>query len=266
MKITDRTEAGPTFPSSHPSALTEARVDNAKPPSSKAPAGNTATSKAAGAPLQGPRTVEDVATLLGIPTTEMTPAIRKGLAQLIEDVVRLQREIEAKNQRIAYLEKLVDEDPLMPVLNRRAFVRELTRSMAYADRYGVTSSVLYFDVNGMKQINDTYGHGAGDAALSHVALTLTAHVRKSDIVGRLGGDEFGVILVQADEPVAKMKGDSLAKSIAETPFPWERRQLFVDVSFGVSSFSGPVNTPDEALAAADQHMYADKRAKRGEAL
>ena len=217
-------------------------------------------------PLQDPHSIEDVATLLGIPTTDMTTAIRLGLARLIDDVVRLQKEIEVKDKRIAYLEKLVDEDPLMPVLNRRAFVRELSRSMSYAERYGIISSVLYFDVNGMKRINDTYGHGAGDAALSHVAKTLVTNVRKSDVVGRLGGDEFGVILVQADEDQAKAKGGALATVIADTPFLWETRQLSVSVSFGASSFSKTINTADEALAFADRHMYADKRAKKDQSV
>lgn len=211
-----------------------------------------------------PRSVEDVATLLGIPTAEMTPAVRQGLTKLIEDVVRLQKEIETKDKRIAYLEKLVDEDPLMPVLNRRAFVRELSRSMAFAERYGIQSSVLYFDVNGMKRINDTYGHAAGDAALSHVAETLVANVRKSDIVGRLGGDEFGVILVQADEQSAMAKGRTLAMRIAEVPFGWETEKLFVGVSFGASCFSRTITSADEALAYADRHMYVAKRTQQNE--
>lgn len=211
------------------------------------------------------RSVEDVATLLGVPTAEMTPAIRQGFARLIEDVVRLQTEIEAKDKRIAYLEKLVDEDPLMPVLNRRAFVRELSRTMALDERYGLVSSILYFDVDDMKRVNDGYGHAAGDAALAHVAETLRANVRKSDVVGRLGGDEFGVILIQADEPSALGKGQSLATLIAERPFSYRGEQLHIDVSFGASCFSRSVRTADEALAYADRHMYAAKRTRRDSA-
>ncbi|NBC34875.1 MAG: diguanylate cyclase [Alphaproteobacteria bacterium] len=253
MKIPDRTRQRPGARAG-PAAATHPRTE-----------GVQGEKNGAAAPEAGkPRSVEDVATLLGIPTTEMTPAIRRGLGKLIEDVVRLQQEIAAKDKRIAYLEKLVDEDPLMPVLNRRAFVRELSRSMAFAERYGIQSSVLFFDVNGMKCINDTHGHAAGDAALSHVAEILVANVRKSDIVGRLGGDEFGVILVQADEQAATTKGHSLAQLIGATPVTWAGKELFVGVSFGASCFSRTIKTADEALAYADRHMYADKRTRRNE--
>ena len=248
MKIHDRTTRTHGQPPSHPAAPSKAAAD----------AGTAAIGPQRIAKAGSP---DDVATLLGIPTAEMTPAIRQGLARLIEDVVRLLNEIDGKNRRIAYLEKLADEDPHMPVLNRRAFVRELSRSMAVAERYGIISSVLYIDVNGMKRINDSHGHGAGDAALSHIAETLVAHVRKSDVVGRLGGDEFGVILVPADENQAVAKGHSLARLIAGTPFLWDKQQLYVDVSFGATVLSGSLRTPDEALAYADRLMYEDKRAR-----
>src|SRR5581483_1972703 len=103
-------------------------------------------------------------------------------------------ELVQANARIVELERLADEDALMPVANRRAFVRELSRMIAFTQRYGLPSSVVYFDINGMKQINDSHGHTAGDAALQHIAKILVDNIRSSDLVGRLGGDEFAVIL------------------------------------------------------------------------
>lgn len=203
------------------------------------------------------RTVNDVASFLGIPAAELTPSVREGLARLIAEVDRLRRDLEDKDRRIAYLERLADEDPLAPVLNRRAFVRELSRMMAYAERYGAVSSVLYFDVNGMKRINDSYGHGAGDAALSHVATILVDNVRRSDSVGRLGGDEFGVLLAQADEDVARIKGAELATLIAQTPFYWEGQPLHVEAAVGAFAFRG--GEPTEILDRADREMYKHKR-------
>ena len=93
------------------------------------------------------------------------------------------RELAEARTQIAQLERLADEDALTPIANRRAFVRELTRMIAFTNRYGVPSSVVYFDVNGMKQINDNHGHPAGDAALRQVAKVLLDNVRSSDIVG-----------------------------------------------------------------------------------
>ena len=97
------------------------------------------------------RSVGEVATFLGIPEAELTPSVREGLSKLMAEVERLRQDNEEKDRRISYLERLADEDPLMPILNRRAFVRELSRMMAFTDRYGGISSVLFFDVDGMRR-------------------------------------------------------------------------------------------------------------------
>ena len=111
------------------------------------------------------------------------------------------------------VERLADQDALLPIANRRAFVREMSRLASYSERYHTPASLVYFDINGFKAINDIHGHAAGDAALQSVAELLVQHVRESDTVGRLGGDEFGVILVHADEAVANTKAQSLADAI-----------------------------------------------------
>ncbi|HET8726886.1 MAG TPA: GGDEF domain-containing protein, partial [Alphaproteobacteria bacterium] len=204
------------------------------------------------------RTVTDVATILGITEGELTANVRNGLAKLIAEVERLRRDLDAKEHRIAYLERLADEDPLAPILNRRAFVRELSRMMSFAERYGVASSVVYIDVNSMKRLNDTYGHSAGDAALAHVANILLANVRGSDAVGRLGGDEFGVLLAQADQAAATAKAADLKREIEAKAVAWDGRELVVTVSVGACAFDGG-GEPHEILRAADQAMYRQKR-------
>ena len=138
----------------------------------------------------------DVATLMGIPEAELTPKVRAAIDRLMTEVHRLKDTLEQANKRVSFLETLADQDALTSLLNRRAFVRELSRMMAFAERYKAPSSVIYFDVNGMKQINDSLGHAAGDAALGHLGKVLLENVRASDVVGRLGGDEFAVLLAQ----------------------------------------------------------------------
>ena len=105
----------------------------------------------------------------------------------------------------------------MPIYNRRAFVRELTRVISMTERYGQPSSIIFLDVDGLKKINDRHGHGAGDVALLSVADRLLLNVRESDIVGRLGGDEFGVILFNADGETALAKAAALTENIAAHP-------------------------------------------------
>lgn len=210
-----------------------------------------------------PQAAADVATIAGLSDTELTPKVRQALDMLMNEVQRMREELGQARSRINYLEKLADEDTLVPIANRRAFVREMSRMIAYAERYGAHTSVLYFDINGFKEINDTHGHAAGDQALQHVATLLADNIRESDIVGRLGGDEFGVILAQAGAESALEKAAMLSSLIESTPFQWEGSSLSLSVSFGAYSFSGGEDA-GEALQRADQAMYAQKQSRAAE--
>jgi len=207
------------------------------------------------------RTVTDVASIAGLNESELSPAVRAALAALMEEVERLRRELDRSRRRIEYLERLADEDTLLPVANRRAFVRELSRMMSFGERYGITGSVLYFDVNHLKRINDEHGHAAGDAALRKIAEVLLANVRSSDLVGRLGGDEFGVILTQADEKTAREKAAALAALIADTALDWEGARIPLSVAYGMQSLTEAAGA-DDALNAADKEMYRQKRGRQ----
>ena len=241
------------------------KVENGRP-------GSAARVRATGSPraaaqayggttVAAPAPPADLASIAGIPEAELTPKVRDALTMLIAEVQRMREELSQAQRRVSYLEKLADEDTLVPLANRRAFVRELGRMVAFAERYGTPSSVLYFDINGFKRINDEFGHTAGDGALHHIAHILTHNVRESDIVGRLGGDEFGVILAQADAASAAEKAAVLANAIASEPFPWEGNKLRLSASFGAYTFSGGVDA-SEALERADKAMYAQRQGNR----
>ncbi len=111
-----------------------------------------------------------------------------------------------------------------------------------------------------KQVNDRHGHAAGDAALHHLTKLVLDNIRETDIVGRLGGDEIGVILARADEATAKAKAAALAKLVAERPLKFEDKELPLSISVGAVAFTGEDEAAD-ALARADKAMY---EAKRGE--
>lgn len=221
-------------------------------PAAVSPAGTAA-------PVRTPDPVDK--TLLGLAAVDLTPRAREVLMTLMAEVETLRRDLERSHQRITELEKLADSDTLSPIANRRAFVRELTRVMSYAERYSVATSLLFFDVNGLKAINDTLGHAAGDAVLIHVAETLRAHIRASDVVGRLGGDEYAVILTHADEAQAHIKADYLAGKIRELPARYEAHLIPVSAAVGVYTF-GPGESPTDVLTRADKAMYDRKRAMK----
>ena len=216
-----------------------------------APAGQTAA----------PAPITDVSSIGGIPEAELTPKVRAAIDMLMNEVQNLRQELRQAQQRVGYLEKLADEDTLVPIANRRAFVRELTRMVAYAERYGTHSSVLYFDLNDFKAVNDEYGHAAGDAALRRVSEILLENLRESDVVGRLGGDEFGVILAQADAATAAEKAAQLSSAINGSFVEFEGQSIPIKVSHGAYSFTGGENA-GEALRRADAAMYANKRQKQ----
>jgi diguanylate cyclase (GGDEF)-like protein len=197
--------------------------------------------------------------LLGISEDALTPELREGVARLAAERDRLRDELARARGRIASLERLADEDSLTSVANRRAFVRQLTRTIAFTHRYGVPASVVYFDLNNMKQINDAHGHPIGDAALRHLAAVLRENTRSSDIVGRLGGDEFGVILAQTDEAQAHSKAAALASAIADAPLRHGKLTIPISAAYGVHAFSGS-DDPQRAIEAADRAMYRQKRA------
>lgn len=202
-------------------------------------------------------------TLLGIPAAELTPRVRETIITLMREVETLRHELDVTKSRLNEMERLADTDSLSPVANRRAFVRELAKVMSYAERYNVPTSILFFDVNGLKKINDTLGHAAGDQVLMHVAETLRAHVRGSDMIGRLGGDEYGVILTHANEEQAQAKARLLADKISERPLTIEGQVITAAAAVGVYCF-GPGETPTDVLSRADQRMYAHKRALKAE--
>lgn len=215
-----------------------------------------AARKTAAAPAEAqPIVTTDI---MGIPEAEFTPKVRAAIMTLMQEVDKLRRGLHQSQQRIAYLEQLADQDSLTPIANRRAFVRELSRMMSFAERYNTPSSVIYFDVNDLKVINDTLGHAAGDAVLAEVAQVLVKNVRDSDFVGRLGGDEFGVILAYTDQATANEKAAALGAAIAAHPVTWQGKTINISASWGAHSFQGG-NDAAGALDAADKAMYMRKK-------
>jgi diguanylate cyclase (GGDEF)-like protein len=217
----------------------------------------------AGAAVSGqPAARADQAAFLGVPEPEMTPAVKAALVTLLTEIDDLRGEVGRLKARLAEAETLADRDALTPLLNRRAFLRELSRVAAFAERYGSSASVVYFDLDGFKGVNDRYGHAAGDAALIAVADRLAGLVRESDLVGRMGGDEFAVALVQAEATTAGAKAETLATAIAREPLQFGEWSAPVRLSWGVAEIA-PGMTAQDAVAAADAAMYARKRVRTG---
>jgi diguanylate cyclase (GGDEF)-like protein len=154
------------------------------------------------------------------------------------------------------LAQLAIQDPLTNVLNARAFSHELAQELSRNRRYGRPLALIYLDLDDFKSVNDAHGHATGDAVLRLVADAMRGAVRQADAVGRLGGDEFGVLMPETDGDVAHAAANRLVASI-RTVF---RGTPSVTASIGVVAVSGTEAGTDELLRKADQAMYAAKRA------
>jgi len=175
-------------------------------------------------------------------------------------IAQLTAEVEALRRRVAELQLLADRDPSTPLLNRRAFLRELQRALAFRARYGGGGVLAYFDLDGLKALNDGFGHAAGDAAIALVAQALADNIRETDFAARLGGDEFGVVLVQTDPAEGRRKARALAELIAAEPLVFGGRKIAVRASVGVQALTEEMDAAAH-IAAADAAMYLNKRAR-----
>jgi diguanylate cyclase (GGDEF)-like protein len=189
------------------------------------------------------------------------PAVGQA-ALLLAEIERLKIALTHAEWKIAELEAHADVDPLLDILNRRGFERELARSISYVKRYGTAAALIYIDLDGFKAVNDQYGHAAGDALLVAVARELTGQVRASDIVARLGGDEFAVLMWNLSEAHALAKALELEAAIASAGAGTGRDRICVSASAGVVPISGNA-TPAAISDAADRAMYARKKERRG---
>ncbi len=164
------------------------------------------------------------------------------------------------------LERLSRTDPLTGLANRRHFMQLVEQELNRTFRYGGDLAVLMLDVDHFKTINDTYGHQVGDQVLKKLSVVYDATLREVDVVGRIGGEEFAILLPQTDKSQAVVVAERLRQTIAETAVPLgDGVPLHFHVSIGVSVASVGMDqrlTIDNLLAQADRAMYAAKNGGR----
>jgi diguanylate cyclase (GGDEF)-like protein len=178
----------------------------------------------------------------------------------IDSMVQLERENARLQARIIELERLVATDTLTPLFNQRHFAEELDRWCWRAHRYGGSFGLLFCDVDRLKTVNDIQGHAIGDDVLRAVAKALLGAVRKSDIVSRIGGDEFTVLLDSIAMEQLAEKTALMRNLFAAFPVKTAGPTLKMGVSIGSHPICKGSRAAD-VLEAADRAMYAHKRSK-----
>lgn len=179
--------------------------------------------------------------------------------RLVEEISRLRGQVAQLQERVEQLDHLAHQDSLIDLPNRRGFLRELERLIARVSRYDAKGAMLFVDVDGLKAINDSFGHRAGDEALIQVADLLANGVRKSDVCARIGGDEFGILLENADEASAHETAARLIDQIACCELMHDGYELPLSVAIGVGLIEAN-DTAEAVMARADQEMYRRKAA------
>jgi diguanylate cyclase (GGDEF)-like protein len=172
-------------------------------------------------------------------------------------VRRLEAELALARQRIDALEAQIETDPLLGILNRRGFERAFDRAFAHVKRYRSTAGVIFLDLDNFKSVNDRHGHLAGDAALKAVVSAIGAKVRKSDVMGRFGGDEFIILLWNVTLSSLRAKAKAIAKTITALRIPFGGGILRIEASAGTAM----LHAEDDAMRAierADADMYMQK--------
>lgn len=178
---------------------------------------------------------------------------------LLDEIGRLRGDVSRLQSKVAELELLAYQDPLVPLANRRGMLRDLEAMIARHQRHGTQAAVLFVDLDDLKVLNDSFGHGGGDVALIHVAEKLLLGTRANDTVARLGGDEFCVLLDHADEALALEIAERLVNMIAGEDYLYEELPMPLSVAIGVTLIE-PGDTPATVLARADKAMYRVKAA------
>jgi len=155
-------------------------------------------------------------------------------------------------------ERLAACDPLTGVYNRRHFTTRLLEEMERARRLKNPLAVLMIDVNNFKHFNDQFGHARGDFVLEQVARILRLHSRRTDVIARIGGDEFAVVLADADPPGAHIVAKRLRKQVALEGTGSLAFLGSVTISIGVGEWNRSITSPEELMELADQALYSDK--------
>jgi diguanylate cyclase (GGDEF)-like protein len=190
-------------------------------------------------------------------------ALFSSLVLFRMQVLLLQRHQAQLMMRMSELKEMASRDEMTGLHNRRHFYEVAEQELAAAQQRRDTLAMLLLDLDGLKAINDEYGHGVGDIVITRLAQVITKHIRTTDVAARLGGDEFGVVMQGTDKRGAFALARRLWEEMERGPLYEEgQTHLMVTVSIGVAGYPWGGDTLDEMLQWADADMYANKVSRR----
>jgi diguanylate cyclase (GGDEF)-like protein len=200
----------------------------------------------------------DVFTVMDIPAEEVTPKVQQTLSQIMVEFDKLRDELSHARSHILYLEELSETHTYLPLINRRGLHRELSRVLALGERDGVVNTFVCFHVRNIESIRRKFGHGAAEAGLIWAADCLSAACRDTDIVGSMGGHDFGLILTMADSENAAEKAAAIALQLEGGSYPWDGERLSLMTAHGLHTFI-PGDNAESVMGQADAELLRKER-------
>ena len=180
--------------------------------------------------------------------------------------LRLEHEMAERHQLEKQLRRLATTDGLTGALTRAQFLASAQQEMEAAQRQGRELVVLMLDVDHFKAINDNYGHAGGDRALQHLVATLGAGLRQVDLLGRLGGEEFAILLADTPPSPARRVAERLRAGVAESPFAFNDLFIPMTISIGLAVQLATDRSIEQVISRADGALYRAKRSGRNRVI
>lgn len=208
-----------------------------------------------------PKPGRDITEVLGIPHRELTPAVQQAIGSLMAELEHERHDIDLAQERVAHLEGLSDRHSYMPVLNRRALYREITKAIDRAVRTGLTSVFAMIHLRNLEAVRRRFGRRATDALLVFAADQLNDAVRATDTVGSVSDGDFGVILALAYEEGAADKARDMVEAINRHRVAWRGKPLPLDATFVLAPIEagttaeGIVDAADRSLLEQEEELF-----------
>jgi diguanylate cyclase (GGDEF)-like protein len=177
------------------------------------------------------------------------------LIEDVTDVYHYQSQLQKALDELAIMSRI---DGLTQIYNRKHWQESLEQEHAKALRHDNNLSLIMFDLDHFKKLNDTYGHQGGDKVLIEISKTVKSLLRMGDIFGRYGGEEFAIVLPETNDKGAMELAERICKVLAKTPLSFKENKVNVSVSIGVSTLTDPTSTYEDMIANADLALYQAK--------
>lgn len=208
--------------------------------------------QAGGSPWEG----SEAFAVEGLLAGDLSPEIQKAFEGLARQIEPLRAEVERAKGREAHFKELAETHSFLPVPGRREFVRELTHVTQNMENLTPPPSLALLHLVNADDVRRRFGRKALDAMLAHVCAAIETVLHPTDVVGNLGGNDFGVILLNADQEQAQTKVDKIVKAVRKQPFPWQGETISLEAVAGVTGLESN-SEPEAAIGNADRDLISD---------